>query len=104
MIKRVFDIMASGLGLLVLSPLLLVVAVLVKVTSRGPVLFTGNAVGRGFRPFRIYKFRSMVQDAPSKGWADHVRAGSANHDDWPDSAKDEDRRVSAVAECPAGVI
>jgi lipopolysaccharide/colanic/teichoic acid biosynthesis glycosyltransferase len=61
------DIIAAGTGLLVLSPLLLVVAVLVKITSRGPVLFTQRRVGRAFRPFNIYKFRSMVQDAPSKG-------------------------------------
>jgi lipopolysaccharide/colanic/teichoic acid biosynthesis glycosyltransferase len=67
LIKRSFDVIGAGTGLLVLLPLLLVVAILVKVTSRGPVLFTQERIGRGFRPFRIYKFRSMVRDAPAKG-------------------------------------
>jgi len=65
--KRTFDIMASGLGLLVLSPLLIVVAILIKLTSRGPVLFRHERVGRSFRPFLMYKFRTMVPDAPRLG-------------------------------------
>ena len=40
---------------------------LVKLTSRGPVFFSQERIGRGFRPFRIFKFRSMVQDAPKQG-------------------------------------
>jgi len=60
--KRTFDIMASGLGLLVLSPLLIVVAILIKLTSRGPVLFRHERVGRSFRPFLMYKFRTMVPE------------------------------------------
>ena len=65
--KRTFDIMASGLGLLVLAPLLIVVAILIKLTSRGPVLFRHERVGRSFRPFLMYKFRTMVPDAPRLG-------------------------------------
>ncbi len=65
--KRSFDVIASLAGLVCLSPLLVVVALLVKLSSPGPVVFRQVRVGRGFRPFYIYKFRSMVQDAPSLG-------------------------------------
>ncbi|MBV9123651.1 MAG: sugar transferase [Planctomycetes bacterium] len=65
--KRALDILASAAGLLVLSPLLVGVALLIKLTSRGPALFRQERVGRRFRPFVIYKFRTMVQDAPARG-------------------------------------
>jgi exopolysaccharide biosynthesis polyprenyl glycosylphosphotransferase len=61
--KRLFDLVASGAALLVLSPLLLIVAILVKVTSRGPVLFRQARVGQHGREFHMLKFRSMVVDA-----------------------------------------
>lgn len=69
MLKRLFDITVAAAGLLVLSPLLAMVALLVRLTSRGPVFFRQERIGRGFRPFRIYKFRSMVKDAPKLGSA-----------------------------------
>jgi lipopolysaccharide/colanic/teichoic acid biosynthesis glycosyltransferase len=59
-IKRVLDIGGSVIGLLVVSPLLLVVAVLIKLDSPGPVLFCQERIGRGFVPFIIYKFRTMA--------------------------------------------
>ena len=65
--KRMVDILVAGLGLLVISPVLVVVAICVKLTSPGPVLFRQERIGRNFRPFFIYKFRTMVQDAPRKG-------------------------------------
>lgn len=58
-IKRALDVLASGLGLLALSPLLAVLAVAVAASSPGPVLFRQVRVGRGGRPFHILKFRSM---------------------------------------------
>lgn len=65
--KRAFDIVVAAVGLLVVAPLFPVVAVLIKLDSRGPVFFRQERVGRGFRPFRIYKFRTMVQDASQRG-------------------------------------
>ena len=65
--KRLFDIMVSLTGLIVVLPLLLVVAVAIKLDSSGPIFFRQRRMGRGFRPFFIYKLRTMVQDAPARG-------------------------------------
>lgn len=65
--KRSLDLAASGLGLLVASPILLVAAVAVRLDSAGPILFRQTRVGRDFRPFSIYKFRTMTVDAPERG-------------------------------------
>jgi exopolysaccharide biosynthesis polyprenyl glycosylphosphotransferase len=62
-LKRLFDIAASGAALAALSPLLLAAAVLVKVTSRGPMLFRQERVGLHGRTFHMLKFRSMVVNA-----------------------------------------
>jgi exopolysaccharide biosynthesis polyprenyl glycosylphosphotransferase len=62
-IKRGFDIVASSAALAVLSPLMLVVGVLIKLTSRGPLLFKQERVGLHGRPFHMLKFRSMVANA-----------------------------------------
>lgn len=59
MIKRLFDIVASGCGLLVLSPVLLLVALWVKLDSQGPVFYRQVRVGLHNKDFRIFKFRSM---------------------------------------------
>ncbi len=67
MIKRIFDIGVASVGLLLLSPLLLLAALLIKSYSSGPVFFRQERMGRGFRPFTIYKFRTMAQDASRKG-------------------------------------
>ena len=69
MLKRAYDVVSAGLGLLLLSPLFVAAAVAVKLGSRGPVFFRQERIGRGFRPFFIYKFRTMVQDAPKRGGA-----------------------------------
>lgn len=57
--KRLFDIVASGLGLIVLSPVFLILAIWIKLDSPGPVFYRQVRVGRGNRDFRIFKFRSM---------------------------------------------
>jgi putative colanic acid biosynthesis UDP-glucose lipid carrier transferase len=58
--KRTFDIVCSGLGLILLSPLLLMIALAIKLDSRGPVLFRQRRYGFNQQPFRIFKFRSMT--------------------------------------------
>jgi len=65
--KRVLDIMCSSLGLLFLLPFILIIAIAIRLDSTGPVYFRGERIGRGGLPFRIFKFRSMVQDALSRG-------------------------------------
>ena len=67
MLKRAFDLLAAGLGLLLLSPVFLAIAVAVRLDSPGPVFFRQERVGRSGRPFRIYKFRSMRVDAEKLG-------------------------------------
>jgi lipopolysaccharide/colanic/teichoic acid biosynthesis glycosyltransferase len=61
--KRLFDITAASAGLLVLAPILILVALAIKRDSRGPIFFKQIRVGQGFKPFWIYKFRTMVDGA-----------------------------------------
>ncbi len=65
--KRLFDIFASGIGLLVLSPLFLVVAIWIKCDSKGPVFYKQQRVGRGNKDFWLYKFRSMRPGSDKQG-------------------------------------
>ncbi|HHD2753001.1 TPA: sugar transferase [Clostridium perfringens] len=62
-IKRLIDILASSLGLVVLSPILLLIAILIKLDSKGPVFFSQERIGFRGKPFNMYKFRSMVVNA-----------------------------------------
>ena len=59
MLKRGFDIVASGTALVVLAPLMLVLAILVRLDSSGPSLFRQTRVGKSFREFQVLKFRTM---------------------------------------------
>ena len=67
MAKRLFDLLGATLALLVLAPLLLVVALAVRLDSPGPVFFRQERVGRHGVPFRIHKFRTMRADAQAVG-------------------------------------
>ncbi len=67
MIKRLFDIVGSLIGLVVLSPVFLVVSGLIRIDSGGPVFYRGLRAGRYGTPFKIFKFRSMVADADRVG-------------------------------------
>jgi lipopolysaccharide/colanic/teichoic acid biosynthesis glycosyltransferase len=67
MTKRAFDCVTALAGLLCLWPLFVIVAALIKLDSEGSVFFRQVRVGRGFRPFWMYKFRTMVSDAARRG-------------------------------------
>lgn len=67
MIKRLFDIIFSFMGLILTLPLLLIIAILIKSTSAGPVFYKGVRVGRYGKLFRIFKFRTMVGNAEGLG-------------------------------------
>lgn len=73
-VKRGLDVIGSLFGLVLLSPVLVLVAIAIKLDSPGPVFFRQQRVGRNDQPFRMFKFRSMVADAPSRGSALTVRA------------------------------
>ena len=74
--KRVFDTISSLTALVLLSPALLVIAVLIKLDSPGPIFYRGVRVGRDGKLFSTFKFRTMVSDAEKKG-------GSSTADDDP---------------------
>jgi len=76
MSKRLFDLALSSLGLLMLAPVLLLIALAVKLDSSGPVFFRQERVGRFGRPFRIHKFRTMRHDQGGKGLQITVGADS----------------------------
>ncbi|HEL1986666.1 TPA: sugar transferase [Streptococcus suis] len=63
--KRILAIIISGSAIVILSPILLLIALAIKLDSRGPVLFKQKRVGKNKKHFMIYKFRSMYVDAPS---------------------------------------
>jgi lipopolysaccharide/colanic/teichoic acid biosynthesis glycosyltransferase len=64
----VFDFLCAAVGLICLSPLFISIAVAIKLGDGGPVFFSQNRIGKGFRPFRLWKFRSMVADADQGGF------------------------------------
>lgn len=66
LIKRMFDVFFSGLALLMLSPLFLIIAILIRFESKGPVFYYSLRVGTGYRVFKFFKFRSMFTGADAK--------------------------------------
>ncbi|MBI4687077.1 MAG: sugar transferase [Nitrospirae bacterium] len=76
LLKRIFDLSISLAGLFLLSPLLLIISLLIKLTSSGPVFYRGVRIGRFGKPFRILKFRTMVENAEKIG-------GTSTPDDDP---------------------
>lgn len=82
-LKRALDLLIALSGLVLLSPLLIAIAIWVKVSSPGPVLYTGVRIGRHGTPFRMLKFRTMVVNADKIGGsstsADDARLTSAGH-------------------------
>lgn len=65
-IKRIFDICFASIMLLTLSPLLILIAIAIKIESRGPIIYCSRRAGKGYKIFNFYKFRSMYQDADKR--------------------------------------
>ncbi|MGM7552403.1 sugar transferase [Myroides odoratimimus] len=65
--KRIFDIVSSGIGLIFLSPIFLFLAIWIKIDSKGPVFYKQVRVGKNGKDFKIFKFRSMRQDSDKQG-------------------------------------
>ena len=83
--KRAVDVLCAALALVLLAPLLLTVALAIRVTSPGPAIFRQQRAGRGHREFVMWKFRTMVDGA------DRMRAAMTAHlreDEWLDLARD----------------
>jgi lipopolysaccharide/colanic/teichoic acid biosynthesis glycosyltransferase len=90
--KRALDIAGAGLGLLMLSPLFAVVALCIRLESRGPVLFKQLRTGCGGRPFHMFKFRSMVIDAEQR----KAQYADLNKQDGPAFKIPDDPRVTRL--------
>jgi lipopolysaccharide/colanic/teichoic acid biosynthesis glycosyltransferase len=90
--KRTLDVVGATVGLILLSPLMLVVAAIVKLTSPGPVFYAQVRSGHGGKPFRMYKFRSMVVDADARKAA----LMSLNEQDGPAFKLKSDPRVTRI--------
>ena len=75
-IKRIFDIVISLIGLIVLSPLFLIIAIMIKLDSKGDVIFKQERVGLNAQLFYIYKFRSMCVGAESQGTGQYSFSGA----------------------------
>jgi len=90
--KRLMDASVSFAALIVLTPLMLLVAILIKLTSPGPVFFVQNRVGMNQRQFRLYKFRSMVVDAE----AQKLAIAHLNERDGPAFKIENDPRITRI--------
>jgi lipopolysaccharide/colanic/teichoic acid biosynthesis glycosyltransferase len=69
MCKRLLDLVVASVGLILLAPVLLVAGILIRLGSSGPVFYRGNRIGKDARPFRMFKFRTMVVNADQMGSA-----------------------------------
>lgn len=76
-IKRILDVIFSIIGIIVLSPVLLIVSILIKLTSKGPVIFKQQRIGKDGKVFNIYKFRSMVVGAEKMGTGVYSQKGDS---------------------------
>ncbi len=94
--KRLFDIVTSSLLLIILSPLFAVVALLIKLTSKGPVFYAAPRVGTGYQIFPFYKFRSMRQDA------DHLLEQYKNLNQYSNVEEVDSKPTPSTS--PSGVV
>ena len=76
-IKRIFDVVISLIALIILSPILLIVAIAIKIESKGPIIFKQQRIGKGGKVFNIYKFRSMIVGAEKMGTGVYSKKGDS---------------------------
>lgn len=74
-VKRLLDIILSVIGIVVLSPLLIIISICIKITSKGPVIFKQKRIGKDGKVFDIYKFRSMIVGAENMGTGVYSKKG-----------------------------
>jgi lipopolysaccharide/colanic/teichoic acid biosynthesis glycosyltransferase len=67
MAKRIFDILFSLLSIILFSPFCILISIAIKLDSKGPIFYRGERIGKNGNPFRIFKFRTMIQDADKNG-------------------------------------
>ena len=78
MLKQLFDFLGSLFGLIIISPFILLISISIKFTSKGPVFYTQERLGRNGKVFKIIKFRTMVENAENIGTGLFVRTGEDN--------------------------
>ncbi len=62
-LKRIFDFISSLIGLIIFSPILIIIAIAIKLDSKGPIVFGHTRIGKDGKEIKVYKFRSMVENA-----------------------------------------
>jgi undecaprenyl-phosphate galactose phosphotransferase len=101
-VKRAIDIVLSAAGLVVLSPLFLAIVIGIKISSKGPVLFRQERIGKGGVPFSFNKFRSMHVGTDDSGHKDYVAdfISASKKGDHEDTAKREDIKIFKITDDP----
>ena len=94
-IKRTFDILVSGLSLIILSPFFLIIAILIKIDSKGPVIFKQKRIGKNGKYIYLYKFRSMYSDSDER--LEELLKDPKIREEWEENYKlDPDPRITRV--------
>lgn len=91
-VKRCLDVVLSFIALILLSPVFLVIAILIKLEDKGPVIYKSTRIGKGQKPFTMYKFRSMCMDADQQ----KQMLMEMNERDGPAFKMTEDPRITKV--------
>ncbi len=101
LIKRAFDILVSGVALILISPLLLLITLAVKLESKGPVFYTSKRVGTGYKIFDFYKFRSMYTGADAElKELEHLNKYAARKEEKEEEKKESIQKETSPQECP----
>lgn len=93
--KRLFDIIFSSIAIILLSPLIIIVSILIKLTSKGSVIFSQKRIGKNEKMFKIYKFRSMYKEAPK-----NTATGNLENPDLHITKVGKILRITSIDEIP----